>query len=230
MSYVYTYDEKTTGYFANYASAYTDAPFSTTTPFTLSRATPAYGLLTATGYSADSDAYSMGYLLDGTYTVSAYSSYWFYGSGYVYSVTPSVSIYNSVGTPITNNYYGSVSFNVTAPGTYYAVVTGSTYQSSQYSLSYSYILPINYTATSNLSISGGNSAGSTVSVVGNYYDANGVTTATPAITWFIDSNIVSTNSTYTIQPADAGKVLVAVVQIYDDAGYLDTFGPPAVLI
>jgi serralysin len=39
---------------------------------------------------------------------------------------------------------------------------------------------------------------------------------------------VSYASTYTIKPADAGKSLVAVLQIYDDAGNLETFGPPVV--
>ena len=226
MSYSVTYDEKATGFFSSYASAYTDAPFSLSTPYTLAQATPAYGLLTATGYVADSDAYTMGILLNGTYSVSASNAYWFFGTGYSSFSTPSIAIYNSVGTSVASSSY-AVSFNVTTPGTYYAVVSGSTYQSSQYALSYSYTQPQNYVATSNLTISGNASSGNVVSVIGNYYDSNGTSTSTPITTWFVDLQVVATGSSYTIRSADAGKLLIAVVQFYDDAGFLETLNSPS---
>ncbi len=227
MSYSVTYDEKATGFFSSNASAYADAPFSLSTPYTLAQATTAYGLLTATGYVADSDAYTMGILLNGTYSVSASNAYWFFGTGYSSFSTPSIAIYNSVGTSVASNSFGGVSFNVTTPGTYYAVVSGATYQSSQYALSYSYTQPQNYVATSNLTISGNASSGNVVSVIGSYYDANGTSTSTPITTWFVDLQVVATGSSYTIRSADAGKVLIAVVQFYDDAGFLETLNSPS---
>ena len=177
MSYSLTNDEKATGFFSSNASAYADAPFSLSTTYTLARATPAYGLLTATGYSADSDAYTMGILQDGTYAVSASSAYWFYGTGYSSYTTPVIGIYNSGGTLVASNDFGGVSFSVSVPGTYYAVVFGVTYQSSQYELSYTYTPPPNYPATSNLTIVGSPSSGNVVSVAGNYSDANGISTS-----------------------------------------------------
>ena len=205
LSYSVTYDEKATGFFSSNASAYADAPFSLSTPYTLAQAISAYGLLTPTGYVADSDAYTMGILLNGTYSVSASNSYWFFGTGYSSYITPSVAIYNSVGTSVASNSFGGVSFNVTTPGTYYAVVSGSTYQPSQYALSYSYTQPQNYVATSSLTISGNASAGNVVSVIGSYYDLNGTSISTPIISWFVDSQVVATASSYAIRSADAGK-------------------------
>ena len=231
MSYSVTNDEKATGGFSSIASAYADAPSSFATTYTLAQTIPAYGLFTATGSAADSDAYTMGILLNGTYSVLASNASWFLGTGYSSIVSPSIGIYNSLGNLVASNSVGSVSFSVSTPGTYYAVVSGATDQSSQYALSYTYTPPANDAATSNLTIVGNPSSGNVVSVVGNFSDANGTSTSIPAITWLVDAEVVATENSYTIQSADSGKLLTAIVQFYDDAGYLETLtASPAVRI
>ena len=230
MAYVLTFDEKQTGYYSIYASAYSDAPASIGTKFTLAKGITAYGLLSNTGFIADLDAYSMGLLYGGTYSVSASNANWFFGTGYSWFVTPAVNIYNSVGAWVAGGANGNAAFIVSVPGTYYAVVTGNTLSSSQYSLTYDRQIPIEYPASGSVYITGAPAVGSTLGVTYSVFDANGTLTSSALYSWFVGSTLVSTAPTYNIQQADAGKLIVVVIQFYDDALYLETIASQALLV
>jgi hypothetical protein len=242
MAYTSTYDEKSTGFFSTNASSYYDAPFSLNTNFYIAAGSvnAAYGLLGSSGYSADTDTYKMGTLATGTYTVSAASGFWFYGAGYVSYVTPTVGVYNSSGTLISGGGVTNTSFTVNSSGDYYIAVTGVTYASSQYSVSYTYTPPINYPANSgSLAISGTLAVGNVLSITGNFSDANGVTTANTSngyvYTWYVSADninwsTVSTGSTYRVQTQDVGKYIDCLITFRDDAGNSESVSPPGLLI
>jgi VCBS repeat-containing protein len=227
MAYSNTKDEKSTG--GLYSPVYLDAPASTNTTFTLASTfgKAAYGLLNATGYSADTDAYSMGVLYAGSYYVSASKSYWFWGSGYDNFVMPIVTIYNADGTVLTGGgkYSYSATFNVYVANTFYVSVSGSASQSSQYELYYTYTPPVNNKATSDLVILGATTIDGTARISGTYSDLNGTTYSKPTYTWVLTGlEIGSTSSTYKIKTADAGKILAVILEFYDDAGNYESVG------
>ena len=233
MIYLSTYDEKDTGFYSSSRSDYLDAPNSLNTAFYLGAGSfnKAYGLLDVSNYTADSDAYNLGSLSAGTYTVTASSSGWFYGSGYSSFNTPSVTILNYLGVAVyASGFSNSKTFSVSTAGTFYAVVTGGTSEASQYELSYTYTPPTNSTVVSNIYLTGIPSVGNTMSVSGTYSDANGTLTSVLTYKWYVGGTLVSNQTSYTIQSNDAGKYIWCIIQYRDDAGYLETFGPPYVSI
>jgi Ca2+-binding RTX toxin-like protein len=245
LAFSSTYDEKNTGYYSSYASNYTDAPASLATSFYIAAGSwnSAYGLLGSNGYYSDTDVYSMGILSSGTYSVSAYNGYWFYGTGYSNYVTPTVYVYDSSGNVVSGYGYSNVeTFTITTQGTYYIGVSGSNYSSSQYSVYYTYTPTTNYLANNGtLAIEGNLTEGSTLSLTGSWSDANGLTEANSyggyVYTWYASSdNItwvpvsVSGVSSYTIKSTDAGKYLDCTISFTDDAGYSELVGPLAVFI
>lgn len=244
MSYSSTYDEKATGFYSSYASDYSDAPYSTGTIFKLAEGSlkAAYGLLSANGGVADYDSYSMGTLSAGTYTVTAASSFWFYGSDYASYITPSVYIYDSQGNNINANGYSySKTFTVTSSSTYYATVFGVGYQASQYQLSYSYTAPVNHLASAGtVSIFGTAASGSILSIAGTWSDADGLSSANSSISGYsyswmtsVDGSswtTVSTANTYRLTDTDSGKYIDCVISFHDDLGNFETVSPLSVLV
>ena len=231
MSYANTVDEKSTGFYSFSASAYSDAPFSLDTTYVIapSSTEAAYGLLTAASGVADQDIYAMGTLYAGTYSISASRWTWFFGTGYSNYITPIVYIYNSLAVIVASGLYGTANFTITTPGTYYIDVKGSSSSSSQYQLIYTKEAPVNYALTSDVSIYGTTKPGNTVGVTGTYTDANGTTSSSLNYYWYVAGAVVSYSSTYAISSSDAGKTLVAVISLYDDAGYFETFGAAATI-
>jgi len=226
MLYTTTTDEKSTGFYSTNPYYYADAPNSLLTTFQLAPGyfNTAYGLLTASGYAADTDVYKLGYLTSGMYSFSTSNSYWFYGAGFSNYVSPIINIYNSGGVSVATGYFGSLTYSVSSPGTYYVAVSGSAYSSSQYELSYAYTAPTNTPAVfSNISILGPFEAGGIVYVGGQYYDANGTTTSTPRFSWYIDAAIISIGNEYQIKASDIGKIISVVISIIDDAGYYESY-------
>jgi Ca2+-binding RTX toxin-like protein len=244
MAYISTYDEKYTGFYSSYASAYIDAPASTSTNFAIAEGVfySAYGLLGTDGYYADTDTYSMGSLNPGTYSVSASNGYWFFGSGYSNYVNPKVTVYNGSGNYIAGGSLSSASFSVTATDTYYIAVTGSNYWSSQYSVYYTYTPPANYAASSGtLAIEGSLTYGSTLSLTGSWSDKNGLSTANStagyAYSWYTSSDKITWtpvsaagNSSYQITNEDLGKYIDCLITFKDDAGYSESVSPLAVFV
>jgi hypothetical protein len=242
MAYTSTYDEKSTGFFSLNASYYLDAAPNLNTSFYIAAGSfnSAYGLLGTSGYFADTDVYRMGTLAAGTYSVSASSSYWFYGVGYASYITPTVGVYNSSGALISGGGVTSTSFTVSSSGDYYIGVTGVTYSSSQYSVSYTYTPPINYPANSGtLAIVGTLATGNALSISGNFTDANGLNianaTAGYVYTWYISADnsnwtAVSTSASYQIQAQDVGKYIDCLITFRDDAGNAESVSPPGLLI
>jgi len=235
MAYTLTYDEKYYGFFSSTASAYPDAPNSLATSFVIAPNSNASGLLTAKNNVADNDVYAMGTLAKGSYSVDASNAYWFFGTGYSNYVSPVVTVYNSSGGVVAGGYYSSTSFTVTSVGNYFIGVTGSTYYSSQYSVSYTYTAPTNYVANSgSLSISGTLALANQLSLSGIFTDGNGLsvanTTSGYSYGWYTSTdNInwtkVGSGSTYLIGAADQGKYIDALITFIDDDGYSESVSP-----
>ena len=240
MAYTLTYDEKYYGFFSSTASAYPDAPNSLATSFVIAPNSNASGLLTAKNNVADTDVYAMGTLAKGTYSVDASNAYWFFGTGYSNYVSPVVTVYNSSGGVVAGGYYSSTSFTVTSVGNYFIGVTGSTYYSSQYSVSYTYTAPINYVANSgSLSINGTLALANQLSLSGIFTDENGLsianTTSGYYYGWYTSSdNInwtkVGSGSAYLIGAADQGKYIDALITFIDDDGYSESVSPDSKFI
>ena len=235
MAYTLTYDEKYYGFFSSTASAYPDAPNSLATSFVIAPNSNASGLLTAKNNVADNDVYAMGTLAKGSYSVDASNAYWFFGTGYSNYVSPVVTVYNSSGGVVAGGYYSTTSFTVTSVGNYFIGVTGSTYYSSQYSVSYTYTAPTNYVANSgSLSISGTLALANQLSLSGIFTDGNGLsianTTSGYSYGWYTSTdNInwtkVGSGSTYLIGAADQGKYIDALITFIDDDGYSESVSP-----
>jgi uncharacterized delta-60 repeat protein len=233
MAYSTTYDEQDTGYFSSLASAYSDAPNSASTPFYLAAGNfnSAKGLLTAAYGLADRDAYALGILYKGSYYFSASTSYWFFGSGYSSYVSPAITIYDSNTTAVTNNYASNLTLNINTPGQYFLSVSGSTFQSSQYEVYYTFTPEINISPSNvSLAISGNLRAGSTVVASGNFLDGNGVQIANSIngyiYSWYTTNGSeilkVGDSPLYTIRSADQGKYLSFFISYIDDAGYYES--------
>ena len=174
MAYSFTYDEKYYGFFSSNASAYPDAPFSLNNTFVIAANSAAQGLSKPINFLADTDVYSMGTLSAGTYSISASNAYWFFGTDYSNFVSPTVSVYNSLGQVIAGGFSSSTSFDVSSVGDYFIGVTGSTFSQSQYSVNYLFTPPVNSPVNSGtLAISGSFSVGTQLILTGAFSDANG---------------------------------------------------------
>ena len=184
MPFLSTTDEKYTGNFILRSAGAFDAPTSfSNNAYKIGQYQTAYGALVILGYTPDIDTYAIGTLNSGSVTVSASSYTWDYfsnldGDGFGWSYyTPSIFLYNSAGQQVASGF-GSVSYSINylQAGDFYVSVKGSSYLSSQYQLSYSYVAPFNYLPTnSTLLISGTGEVGSRLSISGNWTDANGTT-------------------------------------------------------
>ncbi len=233
MAYISTYDERYYGSFISKNAGLYDAPYSLSTQFVLAEGYSkiAYGATIPILGVADKDTYSLGNLIPGIYTVKASNYTWdYFSNGYWFS-SPSVEVANSLGTTIANGYFGTSSFTVYTTGTYYVTVVGSGYESSQYSLYYTYDGSIptvsNSAATGNLSITGTLNVGSVISASGSYADANGIVGVTPTIQWFskaTNSNSWSiiagaTSVNYVLSSNELGKNIGFAISFTDNAGY-----------
>jgi methionine-rich copper-binding protein CopC len=242
MPHFSTYDEKATGFYSYSASNYTDAPGNLYSSFYVAAGlvNTASGLLTASRYTADTDIYSLGTLSAGTYTVNASNSNWFYGSGYSNYVSPTVTIYNSIGQVVTGGYFSTATFMVTSNSSYYVEIKGSPYSSSQYEFYYTFTPPTNYSANSgSLAISGNPVVGSVLSLSGQFSDLNGLAIANAtngySYKWYSSADgvnwlLVGSSSSYTIKATDSGKFINCLIGFIDDAGFSETVSPAATFI
>jgi len=131
-----TRDEQDTAV-GNLSTAYSDAPASTSTTFTLAigQQNVAKGLLNP-GLLADTDSYKLGELSAGTYKFTAKGATWLSSSDFSSSITPTLALYDESGKVITTSTTGVLEYSVPSKGNYFLYVTGAGNQKSQYEVYY----------------------------------------------------------------------------------------------
>ena len=174
MAYISTYDERSYGTGIASSAGAREAPYSLATTYWLAAgsAKAGYGVTLPVSYVADKDAYSLGFLAPGKYTVTVSGSNWDYSNSIYGFSTPSLEVLTTTGTVLGSSIFGSYTFNVDATSTFYAVVIGTTYASNEYQIYYTYdgALPsaVNYVAVWNISVAGSLVVGSTISAAGSW--------------------------------------------------------------
>ena len=248
MAYSSTVDERYAGTYIQKKAGSLDASGSIGNGFTLAQYDNAYGALVKSGFAPDLDVYALGSQSIGTISVSASSYTWdfsstLYGSSSGWWLwTPTVYIYNSAGQQVATGS-GSASYKIDYlhTGTFYVGVEGSPFSSSQYSLSYSATTAFNYLPTAvGLTITGGTASGSVLTVVGNFYDSNGLSIANSingyTYSWYtsVDNTtnwvLVGSGTSYTLKNGDLGKYVDMVISYRDDDGFNELVGPASVFI
>ncbi len=237
MAYAYTVDERYGGTYSSSYAGYRDAPNSTSTAYVLAPGyyNAAYGALIPGFYSADQDAYSMGVLSPGKYTVYAGGYNWDYGNAIYGGGVNTVGVYDTFSNLIGSSYLGAVSFEVYTTSTFIVSLSGYTYSGTEYQLYYTYdgpLTPVNYAATSGtLAVSGTLMVGSAVSATGTFSDQNGTSHAVQYFQWYRSSDLANwttingaTSSSYSLTSADQGLYVGYTLSFVDDAGFSEVVG------
>lgn len=222
MAWTSTVDERYIGTIYSYAAGVYDAPYSTSTNYRLAPGIYAYGALIN---SSDADAYSLGILTPGSYRAVALSYNWDYTNLIFGGVPSNLNVHDSNGNIISTSYNGNLYFNVSQQSNYYISLSGSIYGSIEYAVAYT----PNYSGNVTLGINGNRAVGSTINAVYNVSDLNGATNITPSYQWSrsVDgstwSNISgATDSSYQLQPEDAGKYIRFAFAYTDNDGFIET--------
>ena len=190
MAYISTTDERYGGTYLSSSAGARDAPYSLAAGYVLAQgiAAAGYGATIPASFLADKDAYSLGILAPGRYTVTVSGFNWDYSNSIYGISTPSLEILNSIGSLLYSSYFGTYSFSVYESSTYYAAAIGTSYSSTEYKIYYTYdgALPsvTNYAATGTGAISGSLQVGSTISISGTFADSNGIVGVVGSLQWF----------------------------------------------
>ena len=225
MSYSSTVDEKYGGRGSSLSSDDLDASNLLNSTFVLAEGSIGYGNSTNAYYTADEDVYSLGILATGYYSLDVDDYTWDWGDWDSGSVS-TFSLLNSYGAALDTKYgtYSDITFTVTTPDTYYAKIIGPSYGEAQYSVKYEktgeLAVPNSAAIFSDASITGDHVVGQTITANISYFDANGITGATPTVYWYADSGGLGygTSNTYTLTESEVGKVIWAAVSFNDDLG------------
>jgi len=237
MAYAYTVDERYGGSFFSAYAGYRDAANSTSTAFVLAPGyfNAAYGALIPGGFSADQDAYSMGLLAPGKYTVRAAGYNWDFSNAIFGGSVNTVGVYDAFSNLIGSSYLGAVSFEVYTTGTFIVSLSGYSFSGTEYELYYTYdgpLTPVNYVATSGtLVVSGTLMEGSTVLATGTFSDQNGTSQAVQSFQWYRSNDLANwavisgaTSISYTLTSADRGLYVGYTLSFVDDAGFSEVVG------
>ncbi len=226
MAWVTTVDERYIGTYISYRAGTYDAPYSTTTDFTLAPGIYAYGALIPYAFTADADGYSLGILGAGQYVIVGLGTNWDTTNSILGLAPTTIQVHNQSGTVVYTSNTGSLYFTLSTAQAVYVSVVGSSLLSSEYSLAYS----PNYTGTVTLAIDGDKTAGSTLTSTYSVTDLNGATNIAPSYQWAASSdglnwtNIAgATSRSYTTQLQDIGKYLRVGFAYTDNDGFLEIF-------
>jgi len=236
MAYIQTIDERSNGTFINRPAGYWDAPNTTSTTYTLAEGyfNAAYGATILNSGLVDSDAYNLGYLDRGRYTVYATGNNWDYFNSLNGIWTPSVSVYTSLGVPVIPDSFGSATFDVVTGGGYIISVSGN-YFSDEYRVYYSKAPLPNSPAILDGQIVGSFIVNSTLEVGGSLIDPDGTGLFPFSYTWYSSSDgfnwtLIGNQSSYTIKPSDQGKFIDVKIEFYDNVGNLELVSPTPVFV
>ncbi len=225
MAWAYTVDERYFGSYISYRAGAYDAPYSTTTDFTLAPTVYAYGALIPYAFTADADGYSLGILAAGDYVILGLGTNWDYTNAILGLAPTTIQVHNQSGAVVYTSNTGSLYFTVTSAQTVYVSVVGSTFLSSEYSLVYS----PNYQGTISLAIEGNKIVGSTLSANYTVTDLNGAVNIAPSFRWAASSDGLNwtnidgaTDRNYTVQPSDTGKYLRVGFAYTDNDGFVES--------
>ena len=231
MAYSNTVDERYGGGWLSLSVDSYDASNLLNSTFVLAEGQIGYGNLTDAYFSADKDVYSLGNLASGYYSLDVDDVTWDGGNLESGSVS-TFSLLSSSGVALETNYgtYSDLDFAVISADTYYVQIVGPSFGSAQYSVEYEKtgeLAVANLAAIfSNALVTGEHVIGQTLTASISYFDANGVTGATPTIYWYADSDALGygSSNTYTLTESEAGKVIWAAVSFNDDLGNFEASG------
>lgn len=126
MAYIKTVDERYGGTYLSGLAGQRDAPYSILTDYTLAEGSynAAYGALIPANYVSDADAYSLGTLSAGYYTIYASGKDWDFTNS-IFGHVPTVEVYDSIGTLLGSSESGSIGLAISFSEEIYVVVKGA---------------------------------------------------------------------------------------------------------
>ena len=197
MAYISTHDERYYGGYLSSNAGARDAPNYLNDTYVLAENSIGYGTLVSNNFISDQDIYSLGLLQAGTYKLDVDGTNWDFSNFYFGGVN-SFGVLDSYGYELVNGSYSEFSdiyFTLLQPQTVYAYVNGNSYSTTEYSISYSYIPPVDsppiYDIRMNLTNDVGSDGfwhvGDTLTYAGITSDADGIYSSEYAI-YLYDQN------------------------------------------
>ena len=223
MAYTSTIDERYGGSFYSYTAGYYDAPSILNSVFVLKPDGLAYGTLTYQN-TLDQDVYSLGQLSAGKYKVDVNDQTWDFSS-FDYGSVANFSVIKSGGNVVETSYgaYSDINFTVNSTDTYYVKLTGTYFNSAQYSVSYTKTGDlVNSPAVFGEAFYNGSAVvGSYIGASTTYSDANGNSDNSVGIRWYLDgiyTGFTDSSATFLLLPEYLDKILSFRFSLNDDLG------------